>query len=682
MLWTQDNYRRIFLDIHIDDSQEVYLSKLDPGAIFKVLKDAGAQLICVKGRPHTGLALYPTKYGRTHRGLKGLDYVGEMTKLCHENGIAVMGYFSQIFDNWAYENHPSWRMVNAEGKSSREYENYNDPGLYRRGRYGIVCPNNMEYREYLKNCLTEQCSAYKMESIFLDMPFWPEVCHCASCKDRYYTETGLELPTIVNWDDPQFLDFQARREQWMAEFTAFSNACVKSVSPETTLEQNVGGSPGGLWVGAMTDLIADQCEYVGGDMYGGFLEESFISKYIRNLSNSLPFAYITSRCDPALFYHTTTRSTEEFILYGIIALVHGGAFEICDGINPDGTISPSAYVPVKQAFSVLEKYPQYINGNYESNVEIWLPTFSKFDRSQTGMPIEKACVWARTEYMEAKVAVASILRTENIPYDVLPTKKLGQAKGDLLVISSVAHIRDNEMADIEAYLQKGGKVYLTGRPGHKRFLELLQGEYEGETEHDVTYMAPTAAGQEFFPGFTVDNPYALPCGQTLMQFSGDGKVLATMTLPYTMTGKKEFSSIHSNPPGIATDRVSMIVKKAGGGTILWSAAPIELARSYMSRRVTANIIRSLCGPLKYEAQAPSFVEVMTWEKDGKRYFSVINEQETAPIVPMSGITIRVPYELTQARIIGSAEAVPIRKEDGFSILDVPEVELFHIIEAQ
>ena len=80
----------------------------------------------VKGKPHTGLCYYPTKVGRMHRGLKGYDFFGDMVKTCHETGIAVIAYFTQIFDNWAYEEHPPWRLVTAEGKMMREYRHGED----------------------------------------------------------------------------------------------------------------------------------------------------------------------------------------------------------------------------------------------------------------------------------------------------------------------------------------------------------------------------------------------------------------------------------------------------------------------------------------------------------------------------------------------------------------------------
>lgn len=296
-MWTEGNYRRIFLDMHIDDWNEEFMSQVNPSNIVELLKDAGAQQVVVKTRSHTGLSTYPTKIGRMHRGLKGRNYTKEMIELCHENGIAVMAYFSQVFDNYAYDNHPDWRLVNLDGKTARQYCDYKSKSMFRKGRYGLVCPNNEDYRQYVKETLEELTSNYQFESIFLDMPFWSEVCYCPSCKKKYFERTGKEMPTVIDWYDEEFKKFQEIREEWMAEFTMLSTKAVKGINPEVTIEHNM--SPASApWQFATTDLVADACDYVGGDLYGGFLEQSFICKYYRNLSKTLPFVYITSRCDP------------------------------------------------------------------------------------------------------------------------------------------------------------------------------------------------------------------------------------------------------------------------------------------------------------------------------------------------------------------------------------------------
>lgn len=80
-MWFEKNYRRNLMDMHIDDSDPESLSKIDIDEYVEALKSAGVQAAMVKGRPHTGLAYYPTNYGRMHRGLKGFDFFGNMIHL-------------------------------------------------------------------------------------------------------------------------------------------------------------------------------------------------------------------------------------------------------------------------------------------------------------------------------------------------------------------------------------------------------------------------------------------------------------------------------------------------------------------------------------------------------------------------------------------------------------------------
>ena len=69
-MWIEGNYRRSFLDMHIDDWNEEFLSRVDPEGLVKLLKDAGMQQIVVKCRPHTGLAFILPKPDACTRGCK------------------------------------------------------------------------------------------------------------------------------------------------------------------------------------------------------------------------------------------------------------------------------------------------------------------------------------------------------------------------------------------------------------------------------------------------------------------------------------------------------------------------------------------------------------------------------------------------------------------------------------
>lgn len=679
-MWTKGNYRRVFLDMHIDDSKEEYLSKIDPKHIVDTMKEAGVQMLVVKCRPHTGLALFPTKYGRMHKGLKGRDYVGEMIELCHRNNIAVQAYFSQIFDNWAYDNHPDWRMVNCEGFNSREKADYYSATMFRKGRYGLVCPNNEQYRQYVKNCLTELTEKYKFESIFLDMPFWPEVCYCPSCRKKYYEETGRNIPRIIDWAEPEFRKWQLLREKWMGEFAKFTADCVKAVRPEVTIEQNLSVMVSS-WVYGSSQWIADSCDYAGGDLYGGYLEESFASKYYRNISKTLPFEFITSRCDPTLSYHTTTKSEEELLLHTMIALFHDGAISVCDGMNPDGTISDNVYKNViHNVFDESKKYECYAGGDLITDAAIWYPTHSKCSWSENGKPITSGeyC----DEYIETELNMARILRQEHIAFDVVPSGKIADNKNKMLILCNVVTIQDDEMEEIECFLKKGGNLYISGHIGHPRLYELLEAENMGMTAHDVTYMNPTPIGEKFFEGFDCSTPLNVQTKMEQLKFKGEYDVLATITLPYTMIETGEFASIHSNPPGIHTEMPAAVIKKTEGGTILWTAAPLENSKPYMSRRTVGRLLKYLTGEPQIKVDAPACVEVMAWERGEKTYFGVLNEQEGSPFIPVTDITIEIKGKIDQIYNVCTGKWIQGVKNNSRTKFVLPCLNVFGLFECE
>ncbi len=682
-MWIKGNYRRNLLDMHIADWNPEFLSKVDPKEYVDCLKEAGFQAAMVKAMPHTGLCNYPTKRGVMHRGLKGRDFFGEVVDECHKNGISVIAYYSQVFDNEAYDKHPSWRTVAADGKKQKEFRNQD---CFRNGRYGIVCPNNPEYRSYVKANLEELNEMYSFEGMFLDMTFWPEVCYCKCCSDRYQSETGRELPRIIDWQDENFREWQRCRERWLGEFAAFTTKVIKDVHPDCTIEHQMS-MVACSWIHACSEDIANQVDYTGGDYYGGFLQQTFINKYFKNISPNLPFVYHTSRCDPALDYHTTTKSRDELLLHVITALVHNGAFLLVDAINPDGTIVPDVYRKLmKSIYDETKGMEPYVTGDLISNVGIWFATHSKFDPNETNIPMMEKSFGPRF-FMEAPVKMASILREENVPFDVIGSKNIADYKGKCIAICHVSQILDDEMDALERFVKQGGNLYVSGPIGHPRLAELLGVEFTGvcsnpQTVESFTYLDPTDEGKAYFEGFDALAPLSVPMSQYEVKLTTAGaKVLATKTLPYTIPNTPEFAAIHSNPPGIHTGEPACILREVGAGKLLYVAAPIEMSRPFMSRRVVAKMLRSLAGELLVESNAPKMLETLSWKKEGKLYVAFLNEQEESPVIPVANVSVMIHEDgYRTARSLTSGKEVANESGEGAFSFTLPSVGVFEIVE--
>ncbi len=198
-------------------------------------------------------------------------------------------------------------------------------------------------------------------------------------------------------------------------------------------------------------------------------------------------------------------------------------------------------------------------------------------------------------------------------------------------------------------------------------------------------------------------PLTTPERQTIIKITDntDLTVLATMTLPYTATHTRDFAAIHSNPPGVYTDSPCAVLKKVGKSRIIWTAAPIEMAKPYLSRQVYAGMVKYLAGDLAFTSNAPKFVEIISWEKEGRTFFAekegrtffaAINEQEESPVAPMYEITVTVPGRIRGAKLIPAVDdpvlqaeqstdlAVTYDEKADASTIALPKLEVFEIFE--
>src|SRR5262245_48080885 len=137
--------------MHIPDWDERFLSEFDAEEYAGRLVEAQAQSIVAYAQSHGGLFNYQTRGGQQHRNQKGRNLLGEILAACHARGIAVVVYTSLIFDRWAADRHPEWRIVTWDGKIQGQG-----------GRHGVLCPNS-PYREYVRRFVTELCQEFDFE---------------------------------------------------------------------------------------------------------------------------------------------------------------------------------------------------------------------------------------------------------------------------------------------------------------------------------------------------------------------------------------------------------------------------------------------------------------------------------------------------------------------------------------
>ena len=661
--WYANSYRRNLVDMHIDDWNDAFLAKFDATRYVTLLKQANVQTAMIYANSSVGLCYWPTKIGRMHRNLKGRDILGEILNLCRTEGITTVVYYSGIFNNWAYDEHPAWRTVDLDGGHSR------DPGKrpLLTNRYGLCCPNSDPHRDFIKAQLTELVEAYEFHGMYLDMSFWPVVCYCANCRQRYAAEVGEDIPEQVDWDDPSWTGFQAKRVDWMTEYSFDLSNHVKGLRDSLSVQHNYALSLYS-WLLAIDHTSADAHDYLGGDRFDGYIDQSFVCKLYYNLTRNFPNEYHTSRCYPDLFEHTTLKSEDMLRSHTYLALAHNTAFLFIDGIDPDGSLNPAVYRRMGKVFGESKSYEPFLGGAMVEDVAIYFSFNSKIDLGKNG---SRASLYVGDiiedpiPHIESAMATTAALKEGHVSFGVI-TKKLiaSLSRYGTVVLPSIDRFDDEEIAAFSDYARNGGHLYLSGARAAQHFGTVLGVQYLGMSEETLTYFSPTATGAGILGGVDEGAAVSVHAPQAIVEDLEGASVLATMLLPYTVPADgTRFAALHSDPPGIPTRHPAIISKQVGTGSIIWCSFGLERIDNEPHRSIFLDLLR-WCHPepFSFRSDAPPDVEIVLVEQPANNRYvlHLINLQERRSVLPVRDFSVAVNLRHRQVgRVLRLPDAAPM-----------------------
>ncbi len=616
--WYKGIYRRQLTDMHIADDREEYLSKFNENEYFSCLKKAHIQSPMIYLQSHTGLCNFPTRVARTHKAMEGENNaVRRLISLCKEDGMKVVGYYSLIFNNVAASLHPEWAIRYVDGST------WQDKGQ----RYGLCCPNNLEYRKFVKENVAELAAYFKdLDGVFYDMPYWEVPCHCASCQKRYKKETGRELPSKEDWSDENWLLYVKKRQDWMVDFVRYVKSISKKILPKTTVEFNFAAVIGCTWLGGSTEGINEECEFTGGDLYGDLYSHSFTAKYYYGITKNQPFEYMTCRCNKNLREHTITKPQEMLDAEILLTLAHHGATLDIDAINPDGTLDPRVYEKVSKAFEKQIPYEKYMSkGRLYADVAVYFDSKTMFEEPYAKTYNKLCAVSAHKTLVESHIATA-----------VIANMNMNNLAGYKMIVAPCLQDFDNdEPLKLIDYVKNGGTLYLSGRSDSRLIKEFFNGQFSGYTFGNSSYLhvdkgyaevqayiSPRDDYRKIMGEF--NEKYPLPLTYKLPTYELKGEVKANIILPFTdPDNNTSFASIHSNPPGISTSIPAIVERTYGKGRVIWCSALIENDDRANFKEIFRNIVLKHVTP-KYLIFASKFIEGVIFEDKNDAYISFVN----------------------------------------------------------
>lgn len=662
-MWYEKSFRRHLCDMHIEDWDDEFLKYFSPEKYVENLKLANVQTAILYFQSHVGYCYFPTKSGHMHAAFRGReDMMQRVVNLCHKGGMTVVGYYSLIYNNWAYYAHPEWRLIDVNGKTDI------DNGR----RYGYCCPNNKEYREFLKEQIKEISEYFDFDLMFYDMPFWPYACYCPSCRERWEREEGGSLPVVNSLRDEMALKHIRKHQQWMGEFAAYVTDLTKRFNGNVPVEFNLANTlafhrDDRCWC---TPLVNESCEYAGGDLYGGIWKQSMACKYFNKITKNHPFEYMTSRCNPNLSNHTVTKSYDQLLATAMMTCAHHGATQMIDAINPNGTMNPAVYERIGKVFEAEQPYEPYLTGEFTADTAVFINSYLKTNLDG--------------EEFDSHTSSANLCRTlieNHITHDIVTNGFLdGIDNYKALFVPYAACLEDSDVDALLKYVENGGILYFSGAEEPKLLKTLFKAQKTGYTDEDITYLAPKAGYEDLFFNYSAFAPLPFLYRLPVVEGFCDEDVLAYITLPYTNPKEKRFSSIHSNPPGRATNIPAFAFKAYGKGFAIWSAAPIEDENIYDYRRIMMNILYSAVPKeeLMLETSAPRNVELTMFRDNDSLLLHAVQVSDEYELSDINRFTISLKCEREPLSIelLPDHQPVPFSFADGRATFNVEGMKAF------
>ena len=190
----------------------------------------------------------------------------------------------------------------------------------------------------------------------------------------------------------------------------------------------------------------------------------------------------------------------------------------------------------------------------------------------------------------------------------------------------------------------------------------------------------------------------------ILEGATNGKVLAKLTLPYSLQAssflvcadlelqveadpndpRNESASMHSDPPGIATDYPAMMEAEVGKGKIIWACAPFENTSLTQPRKVFTSFVKKYVPEMSFASDdTPYVVEYQLWEDEEGKCLSAINLQYADEVLPVFDFNICIstekPAKITR---VSDGREMGFAYSDGKLVLHIDRLDLYEMFDIQ
>ena len=424
----------------------------------------------------------------------GTDPLPRFLELAHRRDVLVLTYYGMTRQVLLADDHPEWLQT------------YLDDGRPPMEKNCWFCLNS-PYRDWLPNYLVEFLDHLDLDGFFFDgtnwgchghSPYYPGCC-CDTCTRLFRAETGLTIPTAVDFASHDFRQFLLWQRGKLRAFLSHVTRTVRAAHPDAILDFNHYAGVYNHWAMGhpANPLGLEACGghfFVEATIYDG---AAFTAKYVKAHGGASGVWFGPTQSLPGCANHTAPYPEPLAQTLNNLAVMANGAFPIMANV-PYPSVLYKTYMT--QVFTESRKRVDFIEGETLKYAALhWSEQSRDFHRLSND-PYEAAADFFKRLRGTFEMLHQSHLLTDFVFDEQLTDNHLAPYK--VLFLSNSACLSANQCEVIRRFVRNGGTLVATyqtslqdewGRPADNfQLADVLGVDYEGPVadggDHGCVYL--------------------------------------------------------------------------------------------------------------------------------------------------------------------------------------------------
>jgi len=430
----------------------------DPDAFVQQLVEEHANVVTLGTMNGRGVVFFPSEIGSPVPNIDP-DWIPEVTKRLRQAGIDILSWVvfniqdvRKIEDFVPAGRFPEWQMQFID-----------DPGQPDRPKVGMCVVSSPYVQHHAKEL--QECARFDIDGFFFDGFYLSGVphrsragCVCTWCREQFRKDTGLELPTKVDWTDRAFKRWVRWRNERLWAVARHFQSEMRKVNPRATCTFNYN-----LWPFARKDwetaIPAWRVSDFGVSQHGysgafaqKWLMPGFKARLGRDINpqhtdmwRACGFQHTCGRGEPDLAWHELEIKT--FLL---AALSHG--------ITPWHSTIAGPIELTARIHDEVAKRERYFSRDYIANVAV---LYSQDTHDFYGhIPGTDNL----SDYRDGLLGTWMILSENHVPFEFVFENQTDEAMPEgygVLVLPNAAALSGETVESITAWVEAGGHLIAT-----------------------------------------------------------------------------------------------------------------------------------------------------------------------------------------------------------------------------